>query len=74
MGDEITEEMIDEGVKHRLEIADGKTYPMLGDIRATKMFTREARNRLVENDAESGVAAVAILISNKTHEVFFNFL
>ena len=66
-------EIIEEGIKARLEITKDKSYPMLSDIRKVKSLSREARQRISQKDSGSGTSAAAILTSSKIHEVICNF-
>lgn len=67
------EKMVETSIKQRLALTKDKSYPMLGDVRKVKNFTREARQRLAQKDAAFGTTAVAILINSKVQEVLYNF-
>lgn len=69
----ITYEFVDAGIKLRKEITEGKSYPMLSDIRKIKSGSREARQRLSDHDAGEGITAVAVLVNSKTHRILYNF-
>ncbi|MEI6123373.1 MAG: STAS/SEC14 domain-containing protein [Bacteroidota bacterium] len=71
--EEYTAEMVEEGIKKRLELTKDKSFPMLGDIRKIKNFTREARQRLAQKDAGYGTKAAAILINSRLQEAMYNF-
>jgi hypothetical protein len=46
---------------------------MLGDITKVKHISREARDRLADDDANQKISAAATLINSKTQQVLFNF-
>ena len=71
--EQFTEEMVDSLIKQRLELTKDKSYPMFSDIRKTKSFTREARQRFAQKDAGYGTMVVAILINSKIQEIIYNF-
>lgn len=71
--DYITYEFVDAGIRIRKELTDGKSYPMLSDIRLIKSGSREARQRLSDRDAGEGITAVAVLVKSKTHRILYNF-
>ena len=73
VGDSITYEMIDEGIKKRNELFGYKNHLLFADIRGAKTFTREARARLSQKDGGNSVTAVAIMINSKTHMLMYNF-
>jgi len=62
---------VDTGIKKRLEITEGKTYPMLSDITAVKGSTSEAKKRMAEIDASTGISALAIIYKMKLHLILF---
>ena len=68
-----TEEMVDEGIKGRLNITKGKEYLMFSDISKIKSSTREARQRMSGKDGGIGIIAVAIFSKSKVQEVIYNF-
>jgi hypothetical protein len=68
-----TEQMVEAGIKQRLELTKDKSYPILADIRNIKNFSREARQRLAQKDAAFGTKAVALLSNSKVQEVLYNF-
>ena len=71
-------DLVNEGVKKRLEIYDDNLYPMISDISKLKSLTKEARQRLAEKDGLIGLTALAIIsktrlhvfISNVYHQIF----
>ena len=71
--DIITREMIEDMIINRLRLFSDKDYLMLSDIRKTKHFTREARERLSKEDGGKYVKAVGILVNSKMQEVIYNF-
>ena len=73
LAEHYTCKMIDEGIKERREITKDKSYVMFADIRNVKSITREARQRLSQEDAGTGTIAVAFLSNSKVHEVIYNF-
>ena len=60
-------------VKSRLSLTKQETFPMLSDIRGTKSFTREARHRLSDKEAEIGVNACAIILKSKVQVAMYQF-
>jgi hypothetical protein len=62
-----SENEIDFAIKKRIELYDGKIYPMISDISNIRDGTREAKMRLSLNDGYIGVNAIAIIFSNKIH-------
>ncbi len=68
-----TYEMVDRGIKKRLEMCEGKSFPIVSDMRSIKTSTRESRQRMSESDAAIGVKAVAVIINSKVQKVMYNF-
>ena len=66
-------ELIDSGVKKRLEITGTKKTVMVSDIRRFRSSTREARQRMSAKDAAEGIVAVGIIMNSKVQQVMYNF-
>jgi hypothetical protein len=65
--------IVDEAIKQRVILVGSNTFPMLGDITKVKHISREARDRLADDDANQKISAAATLINSKTQQVLFNF-
>jgi len=68
-----TYEISDRGIKKKIELINGQSFPMVSDMRSLKTSTREARQRMSEPDAGIGVKAVAIIMNSKVHQIMINF-
>jgi hypothetical protein len=68
-----TYEVADRAIKTKFEMFQGKSYPVVSDMRNVKTSTRESRQRMSEPDAAVGVKAVAVIINSKVQKVMFNF-
>ncbi len=68
-----TYEVADRAIKKKLEMFQGKSFPIVADMRNVKTSTRESRQRMSEPDAAIGVKAVAVIINSKVQKVMFNF-
>lgn len=66
-------DIVDEAIKQRVILVGSNTFPMLGDITKVKHISREARDRLADDDANQKISAAATLINSKTQQVLFNF-
>jgi hypothetical protein len=73
LANEYNYEDVDFGIKKRIEITEGKEYPMFSDLRTAKFGTREARQRLSDSDAGKGIIAVAVLVNSKVQRILYNF-
>lgn len=62
---------IDAGIKKRLEMANGRTFPIVSDLSAVKTATPEAKKRMAAKDGEIGVSAVAVIIRSKIHRIMY---
>jgi len=60
-------------VGKRLEIQNGKTYPMLVDVRKVKGGNLNFRKKLACKDCMTGTSAISIVCSNKFHIAVFNY-
>jgi hypothetical protein len=67
-----TYEFVDRGIKKRIELTNGKAYPMVSDVRSMKTSTREGRQRMSEPDSGEGVIAGAVIINSKVQKVIYN--
>jgi hypothetical protein len=63
---------VDKGVKKRIEMTEGRPYPIITDMRKIKSATREARIRISEADAGAGCPAVAVIVNSKLQKVMYN--
>ena len=63
---------IDAGIKKRLEMVKGRSFPILTDLSAVKMASPEARKRMADKDGEIGVTAVAIVIRSKIQRILWD--
>ncbi len=68
-----TYEIADRGIKRKIELIKGESFPLISDMRAVKTSTREARQRMSEFDAAIGVKAVGIIINSKVQQIMINF-
>ena len=69
-----TEEMVDQIIQERNEVRNGKEYPLLSYMQNFKSATKKARERLLQEDANEGITAMAVLSSSRLHIVYFNFM
>lgn len=72
-----TYDEVDKGMKIRFQLTNGKTYPILSDFSKVKSGTREAKQRLAEQDGQINVSALAIICRNriqKTLITIFNYI
>lgn len=60
-------ELIETGIKMRLEISSNKPYPMISDLRKVKVGVKSARDRLSEKDGLKNLSALAIIYRNYIH-------
>ncbi len=60
---------IDAGIKKRLEMSNGRTFPIVTDLSAVKTATPEAKKRMADKDGEIGVSAVAVIVRSKIHRI-----
>lgn len=58
-------ELIEAGIKKRLEITNGKSFPMISDLRKIKVGQKNARDRLSEKDGLRDLSALAIIYKSK---------
>jgi hypothetical protein len=68
-----TYDIVDKGIKKKIEMLKGRSFPVVSDMRAVKTSTRESRQRMSEPDAAIGVTAVAVVLNSKVQRVMFNF-
>jgi len=68
-----TLDIVEEMIKARHELTEGKLVPILADLKDVKNMPREARQRMSEKDAGKGTYCVAIVINSKVQVVLFNF-
>ncbi len=68
----ITLEIAEINVAARLEIAEGKTLPILADVRSAKTMTKEARQYLSTGDGVKGISAGAFLIKTQIEVLLTN--
>lgn len=66
-------ETIDFIIKKRIELLEGRSYPIFTDLRILKAGSRQARERLAGKDAGVGVSAVAVLVSTRVQKTMYNF-
>jgi len=66
-------EEVDFIIKKRIEMCDGKAYPIFTDLRLLKTGSRQARERLAGKDAGVGVIAVAVLVSTRVQQTLYSF-
>ncbi len=59
--------------KYHLEIMDGKSYPMLADIKSVRDTTKEARDFLASKEGCEGLTAIAIMINSPVSKMIANF-
>ncbi len=59
--------------KYHLEIMDGKSYPMLADIKSVRDTTKEARDFLASKEGCAGLIAIAIMINSPISKMIANF-
>jgi len=59
-------------VAARLEIAEGKTYPLFADVTKAKTMTKEARQYLSAGDGIRGISAGAFLIKTQIEAFLVN--
>jgi hypothetical protein len=59
-------------IADRLKICQGKTYPLLADIRNVQSFTKEARDYIATHGTEL-VSATAILTDSPVNKIIGNF-
>lgn len=67
-----TWEIVDRGIKKRIELCAGNSYPMVSDVRSMKTSTREGRQRMSDPDSGEGVIAGAVIINSKVQQVIYN--
>jgi len=61
---EITLEIAKICVAARLKLCNGKSYPMLGDVRNIKNTDYKAREYIAEGDGTKGITAGAFIVKN----------
>ncbi len=64
---------IDFIIKKRIELLEGKSYPIFTDLRLLRGGSRPARERMAGKDAAVGVTAVAVLVKTKVQKNIYNF-
>ncbi|MEI7595267.1 MAG: hypothetical protein WCK02_05920 [Bacteroidota bacterium] len=69
----VTKDIVENIIKHRLELIDGNKYLMLSDISRVKVIDREARQRFSQKDGAIGTIAVGIIVSSKLQVIMYNF-
>lgn len=57
----------------RLEMQQGKSYPLLSNIRAIKNSTKQARDFMASKEGCEGVIAAAVLIDSPLGSMIGNF-
>ena len=62
----------EKGIMKRIEITQGRKFPIVSDMRIMKTTTREGRQRMAQPDAGAGVTAVAIIVNSKVQQVIYN--
>lgn len=60
-------ELIEAGIKKRLEISNGRSLPMISDLRKIKVGLKVSRDRLSEKDGLTNLSALAIIYRNQIH-------
>lgn len=60
-------------IKRRIEIADGKSYPILIDARDVKYWTLEARKYGLSNEAHKNAIAYATLLNSSIARTIVNW-
>lgn len=63
----------EKGLRERLEISDGKKYPLLINIKSMKSITKETRDFLATEKGCEGVIAGALLIDSAIGSMLGNF-
>lgn len=61
----ITLEIAKTNVAARLNICEGKTYPVFADVRKAKNMSKETREYLSKDDGIRGISAGAFLVSTR---------
>jgi len=61
---EITLEIAKLCVAARLKLSNGKSYPMLADVRNIKNTTSDAKDYIAEGDGTKGINAGAFIVKN----------
>lgn len=56
---------VNDAIKYRLMITNGKSYPLLSDITKLKNGTKEARERLADKDGQANLSALAVIYDSK---------
>lgn len=67
-----TAEEVDFGITKRLEITGNNSYLTIADFRKVKFSNKAARDRLANKDAEKGIKALAIIVSNDVNKILVN--
>ncbi len=57
--------IVDEGIKKRVEFIKDRSFPMLSDLRKVKGISKEARERLSDDDGLIGIPALAIVYKTR---------
>ncbi len=60
-------------INYRLKIQDGKSYPLLTNIKSVKESTKAARDYLASKEGCQGVSKAAIIISSPVSKMIANF-
>ena len=66
-------EIAEKSVKDRLKVSEGKSYPLLIEIKNVKNSTLEARKFLASEKGCEGVKAAAILVNSSLGRMIGNF-
>jgi hypothetical protein len=61
------------GVRERLSMCAGTSYPLLSDTRKVKHFDKDARAFLAHPDNMAGIRAGAFLINSQLQKILANF-
>jgi hypothetical protein len=61
------------GVRERLRLCNGVSYPLLSDTRKVKHFDKETRAFLVQPDNITGITAGAFLVNNQLQKILANY-
>ena len=69
----VTEEIARACVELRLELSEGKTYPMYTDLRGISSVNKAARTYLRSGESIRGVSAGAFLVKNIFQKSIFDF-
>jgi len=69
----VDDQLVDDAVRIRKKLTDGKTLPIVSDFSKVISGTRDARSKLACKDSMIGTSAAAVIFRNKSQKLMYSF-